>query len=71
MWVLEENQRKTLHLAAVFACNFSNQMYYIAEDLLKKSDFKDKKDYEVYKMGRHGMMILVSKAAFDNIEKYL
>ena len=35
---IDENQRKTLHLAAVFACNFSNQMYYIAEDLLKKSD---------------------------------
>ena len=42
---IDENQRKTLHLAAVFACNFSNQMYYIAEDLLKKSDL----DFEMLK----------------------
>lgn len=42
---IDENQRKTLHLAAVFACNFSNQMYCIAEDLLKKSDL----DFEMLK----------------------
>ena len=33
---ISEKQRKALHLAAVFACNFSNQMYIIAEELLKK-----------------------------------
>ena len=38
VYIINEKQRKSLHLAAVFACNFSNQMYYIAEDLLKKSD---------------------------------
>jgi len=35
-------QRKQLHIAAVFACNFSNQMFSIADDLLveKDIDFK-------------------------------
>jgi len=31
-------QRKQLHIAAVFACNFSNHMYSIADDLLAKKD---------------------------------
>ncbi|NQY66750.1 MAG: DUF2520 domain-containing protein [Flavobacteriales bacterium] len=30
------NQRKQLHLAAVFACNFTNHMYVISNDLLNK-----------------------------------
>lgn len=42
---IEENQRKILHLAAVFASNFSNQMYVIAERLLAKSDL----DFEILK----------------------
>lgn len=29
-------QRKSLHLAAVFTCNFANHMYALAADLLKK-----------------------------------
>ncbi len=29
-------QRETLHLAAVFACNFTNHLYHIASDLLEK-----------------------------------
>lgn len=29
------NQRQQLHLAAVFACNFTNHLYAIAEELLK------------------------------------
>ena len=29
-------QRKTLHLAAVFACNFSNHLYAIAESILEE-----------------------------------
>lgn len=29
-------QRKSLHLAAVFTCNFSNHMYALAAELLKK-----------------------------------
>lgn len=29
-------QRKVIHLAAVFACNFSNHLYAIAGDILKK-----------------------------------
>lgn len=32
--VLSTEQRKTVHLAAVFASNFSNHMYALAEDIL-------------------------------------
>ncbi len=42
---IEEKQRKVLHLAAVFACNFSNQMYAIAEQLLVESAL----DFEILK----------------------
>ena len=40
--VMNSEQRKQLHIAAVFACNFSNQMFSIADDLLaeKNLDFK-------------------------------
>jgi predicted short-subunit dehydrogenase-like oxidoreductase (DUF2520 family) len=39
---MNSQQRKQLHIAAVFACNFSNHMYSIADDLLAKKniDFK-------------------------------
>ena len=36
--VVDSAMRKKIHLAAVFACNFSNHMYAIAEDLLKKDN---------------------------------
>ena len=32
------DDRKVLHVAAVFACNFSNHMYTIAQDILEKHD---------------------------------
>lgn len=32
----DSQQRRSLHLAAVFACNFTNHMYVLASDLLKK-----------------------------------
>ena len=35
---INSHQRKQLHIAAVFACNFSNHMYSIADDLLAKED---------------------------------
>jgi predicted short-subunit dehydrogenase-like oxidoreductase (DUF2520 family) len=35
---VNSEQRKKLHLAAVFACNFTNHMYAIAEDLCLKND---------------------------------
>lgn len=35
---IDSEQRKVLHVAAVFACNFSNYMYMIAEDILSKKD---------------------------------
>jgi predicted short-subunit dehydrogenase-like oxidoreductase (DUF2520 family) len=33
---VNSEQRKKIHLAAVFACNFSNHMYAIAEQILAK-----------------------------------
>jgi predicted short-subunit dehydrogenase-like oxidoreductase (DUF2520 family) len=33
----DSSQRQQLHLAAVFACNFTNHLFAIADDLLKKS----------------------------------
>jgi len=34
---INSDQRKMIHLAAVFACNFSNHMYAIADEILKKN----------------------------------
>ena len=39
-------QRKALHLAAVFACNFTNHMYAIAEKLLQEQGL----DFDVMKL---------------------
>ncbi len=36
--LIDSEQRKKIHLAAVFACNFSNYMYTIANDILAKND---------------------------------
>lgn len=36
--LLSSEQRKYLHLAAVFACNFVNHCYGIASDILEKND---------------------------------
>lgn len=41
--VLDSKKRKSLHLAAVFACNFTNHCYALAEDLLRKEAL----DFEV------------------------
>ena len=40
--LMNSEQRKQVHIAAIFACNFSNQMFSIADDLLaeKNLDFK-------------------------------
>jgi predicted short-subunit dehydrogenase-like oxidoreductase (DUF2520 family) len=35
--LINSDQRRVIHLAAVFACNFSNHMYAIAEEILKKN----------------------------------
>ena len=35
---VSEKQRARMHLAAVFACNFSNKMYDIAYNLLKEKE---------------------------------
>jgi predicted short-subunit dehydrogenase-like oxidoreductase (DUF2520 family) len=34
VYEVDSEQRKTLHLAAVFACNFPNYLYHIAQQLL-------------------------------------
>ncbi len=36
--VCDSEQRKTIHLAAVFACNFTNHLYSIADSLLSHSE---------------------------------
>lgn len=38
VYFLDSDQRKKLHLAAVFACNFSNHLYVIAQQLLENAD---------------------------------
>ncbi len=35
---INSKQRKQLHVAAVFACNFSNYMFHIAKELLDEND---------------------------------
>ena len=39
---MKSEQRQQLHIAAVFACNFTNHMFEIASNILNKSnlDFK-------------------------------
>lgn len=36
-YILDSNKREKLHLASVFACNFSNAMYGIAEEILQEN----------------------------------
>ena len=36
VYEIDSAQRKTLHVAAVFACNFTNYFFTIAEDILKE-----------------------------------
>ena len=36
VYEIDSDQRRTLHVAAVFANNFSNYFYFIAEDILKE-----------------------------------
>ena len=38
VYEINSSQRKKIHLAAVFACNFSNHMYAIAEEILKEDN---------------------------------
>ena len=35
---ISSEQRSIIHLAAVFTCNFTNHMYVLAEDILKKNN---------------------------------
>lgn len=38
VYLVNSEQRKILHLAAVFACNFPNYLYWVAEQLLKQNN---------------------------------
>ena len=38
IYYADSELRKKLHIAAVFACNFTNYMYSLANDLLKKDN---------------------------------
>ncbi len=35
---MDSDQRKTIHLAAVFACNFTNHLFSISEEILKEKE---------------------------------
>lgn len=37
VYELDSRQRRTAHLAAVFACNFTNRLYSISEEILSRS----------------------------------
>jgi len=39
IYEVNTEQRKVLHLAAVFACNFPNFMYTISEKIIKQANF--------------------------------
>lgn len=38
VYAMDSDKRKSLHVAAVFANNFSNHMFHIADDLLRKHE---------------------------------
>lgn len=38
--IINSDKRKTLHISAVFACNFVNHFYTIASDILKSKDIQ-------------------------------
>jgi predicted short-subunit dehydrogenase-like oxidoreductase (DUF2520 family) len=39
VYTADSNQRKILHLSAVFACNFVNHLYALADDIVGKAGF--------------------------------
>lgn len=43
VYEVSSSQRRILHLAAVFACNFSNHLYAIGQDILEKNQL----DFEI------------------------
>jgi predicted short-subunit dehydrogenase-like oxidoreductase (DUF2520 family) len=59
--LVSSEQRKKIHLAAVFACNFSNYMYTISENILNKNNI----DFEILKP----LIIETSKKISNNSPK--
>jgi predicted short-subunit dehydrogenase-like oxidoreductase (DUF2520 family) len=45
VYFVDSNQRRILHLAAVFACNFTNHLYEISSEILKANDL----DFDILK----------------------
>lgn len=43
--IVDSEKRKIIHVAAVFACNFPNHMFYIADKLMSENDL----DYDLLK----------------------
>ncbi|NBB28712.1 DUF2520 domain-containing protein [Cellulophaga sp. BC115SP] len=41
-YAVNSEERKRIHLAAVYACNFTNHLWGIAQDLMKKNDLEFK-----------------------------
>ncbi len=56
--ILTSNQRQHLHLAAVFACNFTNHFYSIAENILQNN----KMDFDI--------LLPLIKETTNKIEKF-
>ena len=54
---MNSQQRRKLHIAAVFACNFSNHMYSVANELLEKNDI----DFKI--------LLPLIKRTITNLEK--
>ena len=61
VYSINSEQRKKIHLAAVFACNFTNYMYTISEELLIKNNI----DFELLKP----LIIETAKKIIDNSPK--
>ncbi len=61
VYPISSKERRELHLAAVFACNFTNAMYTIAEDLLEQKNL----DFEIL----HPLIEETAQKAIDNSPK--
>jgi len=61
IYSVSSNERSELHLAAVFACNFTNSMYSIAEELLSKKNL----DFEIL----HPLIKETAQKAIENSPK--
>ncbi len=61
VYLINSEQRKKIHLAAVFACNFTNFMYQIAADISTKNNI----DFDILKP----LILATAKKIEDNSPK--